>query len=880
MSNQNLLTKVVADFFRKNKGSKLLNQIKAQATILKEASDEELQIKIAKIKTRVQKENLDSILPDWFGLTQEISSRTLGLRHFDTQLIAGLLLHEGNVVEMKTGEGKTLASTLPVSLNALTKKGVHVVTVNEYLAERDQQLMGKLFKQLGLTTGLVLDSQTNEQKKKAYQSDITYVTNSQVVFDFLRDSSCYSQSDLVLRPFNYCVVDEIDSILIDEARTPLIISEEVGENNFQKLTQANKLTRLLTPGIHFNIDEKKRDIDLTVEGYQLTAQILGKSDLFDPTDPYILEILNALKANYIFRLNKDYIIFENKIAIVDELTGRVMPDRRWSQGIHEAVEIKENVPLGRMTKTKTGITYQNFFTLYPKLSGMSGTVVTTATEFEEIYKLNVVEVPTAKLMIREDLTDFVYQTNTTKWKSVLKQIKTCFNNQQPILVGTANVEKSELISDLLRAENIPHEVLNAKPENVARESEIVALAGKRGAVTIATNMAGRGTDIILGGNPIYKVKNDLKNLLLEAENLIELQKTNLETIETKNFSEEATIIYEDYKNNSSLKDLEIAIKNLPYSLETALPSLKNFYNFLYQKEQKIWQEEHKAVKSLGGLFVLGTERAETRRIDNQLRGRSGRQGDPGVSQFYVSLEDDLLKIFGGENIQNLMNVLLTDTDAPLEGGFLTRALSKAQEKVEAYYFEIRKNVFQYDEILNEQRKKFFKTRQAFLCNENYEKEFVHLTESFVDKFLGNSSKITKVKNSKILKINKLYEFEDWTGAYSNIGEQSNPIKTKFGLNLYNEIWISLDLRYAQADLYDYELLRTLKGKDVLKEIDFYWTEHIERMNYIRETISWRSYGQQNPLLEYNAEALDSYKKMYEQIEFSMIYSFLIDSYVK
>jgi len=874
MSNQISIPRIVGNLFRDNKTRKIVNQIKLQSSYLQQATDEELQINIKKIKNRLQKENLDSILADWFAITQEVSYRTLGLRHFETQLAAGILLHEGNVVEMKTGEGKTLSSTLPVSLNALTNKGVHVVTVNEYLAERDQQLMGKLYKQLGLTTGLVLDNQSNPEKRKGYNSNITYVTNSQVVFDFLRDSSSYSESDLVLRPFNYCVVDEIDSILIDEARTPLIISEEAGENNFRKLTEAHKLTRLLKPGLHFNIDEKKRDVDLTILGYQFAGAILGKENLFEATDPYILEILNALKANYIFKLNKDYIVLDNKVAIVDELTGRVMPDRRWSQGIHEAVEVKENVPLGRMTKTKTSITYQNFFTLYSKLSGMSGTVVTTAKEFEEIYKLNVVEVPTAKPMIRQDVSDLVYQTNTSKWKSVLKQIKTCFYNEQPILVGTSNVEKSELISDLLKAENIPHEVLNAKPENVARESEIVALAGKRGAVTIATNMAGRGTDIILGGNPVYKTKNDLKNLFIDIEN-----KEEIGGIQDLKLSEEAIKIYEEYRAQKSLKDLDSDVKNLPYSLENALPSLKNLYNFLYSKEEKIWQKEHKDVKKLGGLFVLGTERAETRRIDNQLRGRSGRQGDPGMSQFYVSLEDDLLKVFGGDNIKNLMNALLTDKDAPLEGNFLTSALFKAQEKVESYFFDVRKNVFQYDEILNAQRKNFFKTRQAFLCSENYEKEFVHLTESFCDKFLGNNSKVKKIKNSKIAKIKKLYEFEDWSGAYSTVGDVKEP-KVSIGLNIYNELWISLDLRYAEADIYDYELVRIIKGREVLKQLDLYWTEHIERMNYIRETISWRSYGQQNPLLEYNSEASYSYKKMYDQIEVSMIYSFLIDSFIK
>ena len=868
------VSNLVTTLFTQQKTNKLINQIKYQGETLKLKSDQELQFEIEKVKQRLKKESLDAILTDWFALTQEVSYRTLGLRHFDTQLLAGILLHEGKIVEMKTGEGKTLAATLSVSLNALSKKGVHVVTVNEYLAERDQQLMGKLYKALGLTTGLITDQQNSFQKQKAYQSDITYVTNSQVVFDFLRDSCSYNIENIVHRDFNYCVIDEIDSILIDEARTPLIISETIGKNDIPKLTETNKIAQLLKKDRDFEIDEKKRDLNLTTYGYFVACESLGQSTLFGSTNSYILELLNALKANYLYKLNKDYIILNDKIVIVDESTGRVMPDRRWSNGLHEAIEIKEKLTVGQQTKTKTSITYQNFFTLYPKLSGMSGTAVTTADEFQEIYNLKVVEVPTAKSMIRKDLTDFVYQSNTAKWKSVLNQIKECYQKGQPILIGTATVEKSELISELLKAESIPHELLNAKPENVARESEIVALAGKRAGVTIATNMAGRGTDIILGGNPIFNVKNQIKTIFTNI---------NIENLNSGNstLDEYTKNVYSEYQTKKSLEELGQDIGNLPYSLETALESLVELYKYLYKSESAIWQKENEKVKELGGLFVLGTERAETRRIDNQLRGRSGRQGDPGCSQFYVSLEDDLIKAFGGDNIKQMVNLLLEDEDSPLEGNLLSNSLLKAQEKVEQFYFETRKNVFEYDEILNDQRKKFFSIRQSFLRQTEYKQDFLRISESFVDQFILSNSKGKKQVNTKIDQIKKIYEFENWYGSYASEGFSKTKLPD-FAIvkGIYEEIWISNDLRYGESEIYDKNLLQLAKGKKVLEIMDAGWTEHLERMDYVRQTINWRSYGQQNPLIEYNLEAGNSYKRMCEQIQYCMIYYFLTDSILK
>ena len=671
---------------------KFISDIKTESTKLIQNTDDELNLKIEKLKKRVKKESIDNVIIDWFALVQEISSRKIGLKHFDTQLMAGLLLHQGKIVEMKTGEGKTLASTLPIALNALNQKGVHVVTVNDYLAERDAKWMGKIYKGLGFETGLVKNNSRTNEKRRNYNCEITYVTNSELVFDFLRDSSAYNLTEVVQRPFSYCIIDEIDSILIDEARTPLILSTLKGENNINKLYLAKAVANSLEKEKDFQLDEKRKDINLTEAGYKVAKEKLGKRSLYDADDPWILEILNALKAKYVFKLNKDYIVLNNKILIIDEFTGRIMEDRRWSLGIHEAVEVKENVELGGGTKTKTSITYQNFFTLYPKLAGMTGTAKTTEKEFQDIYKLEVVVVPTAKTMIRQDLSDFVYQTELNKWKAVLNKSKECFQKGQPLLIGTGSVEKSEFLSDLFQISNLPHQILNAKPENVKRESEVIAQAGKRSAITIATNMAGRGTDIILGGNPTFTVKQKVFDFFESKNNP---QKNNYEAfLDDKSLIDSFKTVIEDYTREKSLEDLETEIIGLPYSLDSSLKSLQDFYKSIYDKIYPIWEKENKIVKELGGLFVLGTERHETRRIDNQLRGRSGRQGDPGISQFFVSLEDDLIKVFGGDSIKRWVDYLIQDKDVPLESDLLTKSLENAQKKVELYNYDLRKNVFQ------------------------------------------------------------------------------------------------------------------------------------------------------------------------------------------
>jgi preprotein translocase subunit SecA len=882
---------------------KFLYDIKIEGTLLKEKNDDELNLRIhetkKKIETRFQDSSFDTnftsekefgLLAKWFALTQEVSRRKIGFQHFETQLLAGFFLHYGKIVEMKTGEGKTLSSTLPVSFNALSGKGVHVVTVNDYLAERDQKWMGKVYEGLGLDVGLVKSTSSFSEKRKSYQKQITYVTNSELVFDYLRDSSALHLNEMVQRPFHYCVIDEIDSILIDEARTPLILSNSEGEMNINKLYVAKKLAEILEKEKDFQIDEKRKDINLTEIGYQKSREILGKTSLYEVNDPWILEILNALKAKYIFQLDKDYMILKNKVVIVDEFTGRIMEDRRWSMGIHEAVEVKENVKLGEGTKTKSSITYQNFFPLYPKLAGMTGTAKTAEKEFEEIYNLDVRVLETAKPMIRKDLPDLVYQSEFTKWKAVLTQSKKCFSIGQPILIGTASVEKSEFLSALFEASQIPHKILNAKPENVFRESEIVAQAGERFAVTIATNMAGRGTDIILGGNPNFQVKQLFIDIFLEGEELSSaegqkepknslFQRNKIEWFEKEFHMKEAEVnsiirMIEEIRENTNIankkyqQELKKNIKNLPYSLEQTPIVFQNLYKFFYEKLSEKWKKENEFVKTIGGLFVLGTERSETRRIDNQLRGRAGRQGDPGISQFFVSLEDDLMKVFGGEGIRKWIEYLMSDEDAPLESDILTKSLENAQKKLELYNYDIRKNVFQYDNLLNLQRKQFFQTRKKVLCDNISNTLFLRYAELHFDEqkllefnHIKNQKNLQNSRNS--ISILKNFDFYDET---FEAPEQKD--------KLYSGIWIKKDLRYLELNSYGEKEFQIYQTLNFLGILDFYWTEHLERMTSIRETINWRSYGQQNPLTEYNLEAFQSFKQMLQEIRTCMLYYFL------
>lgn len=826
-----------------------ITRINLAETKLLKKTEEELNWEIEKLKKQSKHEDFDSFLPEWFAIVKEISFRTIGLRHYDKQLEAGILLHNGKIVEMKTGEGKTLVATLPVSLNALSKKGVHVVTVNDYLAERDQKWMGKVFNRLGLSVGLIKSDSNLKEKQKNYKADITYLTNSELVFDYLRDNTAYELNEIVQREFSFCLIDEIDSILIDECRTPLILSESKGQVDLSKLKMSKLIADILVKDVDFEIDEKKKDINITELGYKQINKKLGKKILYDFNDSWILEILNALKAKHLFKLNKDYIRINNEICIVDEFTGRIMSDRRWSMGLHEAIEMKENVVVKEGTKTKTSITYQNFFPLYPKLAGMTGTAKTNEKEFQDIYDLSVEVLDTVKPMIRQDLDDLVYQTELTKWQAVLTQSKKCFEKGQPLLIGTASIEKSEFLSELFRIANIPHQLLNAKPENLVRENEIIAQAGKKYAVTIATNMAGRGTDIILGGNIAFEAKEMLKNYLKKKDNVEICEK-----------------IIEEYEH---IEDkLEKDLNNLPYSLEECKENLRNYYEKFYTLIFSKWEQENREVKDLGGLFVLGTERHETRRIDNQLRGRAGRQGDPGISQFFVSLDDELLKIFGGNNIKNWMNYLNPDKDSPLVSDFLTKSLENAQKKVENYNYELRKNIFLYDNIINCQRKQFFQGRKNLLLSsassnstlKTFENFFLSSIEEYLMEYISHLERYINLKVK--LELNFYPYFSRYTSKKKGIKKQL----------LYKELWISQDLKRSKSDFYQLSYIKDTLSFSLFSILDFYWTEHLERINYIRETINWRAYGQQNPLIEYNEETRKSFKEMFIEIRRRMIYS--------
>ncbi|CAI0470096.1 unnamed protein product [Linum tenue] len=615
----------------------LVNGLEARISSL---SDSELRDRTSALQERArQGESLDSLLPEAFALVREASKRVLGLRPFDVQLIGGMVLHKGEIAEMKTGEGKTLVAILPAFLNALSGNGVHVVTVNDYLARRDCEWVGQVPRFLGLKVGLIQQNMTSEQRRENYLCDITYVTNSELGFDYLRDNLATSVEELVLRRFNYCIIDEVDSILIDEARTPLIISGPA-EKPSDRYYKAAKIATVFERDIHYTVDEKQKNVLLTEQGYEDAEEILDLKDLYDPREQWALYILNAIKAKELFLRDVNYIVRGKEVLIVDEFTGRVMQGRRWSDGLHQAVEAKEALPIQNETITLASISYQNFFLQFPKLCGMTGTAATESTEFESIYKLKVTIVPTNKSMIRKDDSDVVFRATVGKWRAVVVEISRMYKTGRPVLVGTTSVEQSDGLSGQLQEAGIPHEVLNAKPENVEREAEIVAQSGRLGAVTIATNMAGRGTDIILGGNVI----------------------------------------------------------------------------------------------SAGGLHVVGTERHESRRIDNQLRGRSGRQGDPGSSRFFLSLEDNIFRIFGGDRIQGLMKAFRVE-DLPIESQMLTKALDEAQRKVENYFFDIRKQLFEYDEVLNSQRDRVYSERRRALESDNLQSLIIEYAELTMDDIL-------------------------------------------------------------------------------------------------------------------------------------------------
>ena len=858
----------------------LVNQINSFEDKFQTLTDNDLRAESFKLKKRYQEsKNLNSIISESFALTREASLRTLGLRHFDVQLIGGLVLNNQKIAEMKTGEGKTLVATLSASLNALTGKGVHIITINDYLASRDQASMGQIYSLLGLNTGLIQDDMSKLERKKNYNADITYVTNYEVTFDFLRDNMALNLNDVTLRPFNYCIIDEVDSVLIDEAQTPLILSDNF-ETPVDKYIIAAEITEYLKRNIHYTVDEKNKNIILLDKGSQQIEKILQIQDLYDPRDPWIPYVINAIKADSLFTNNVHYIIQNNRIVIVDEFTGRIMPDRRWGEGLHQAIEAKEKLPIRQKSETQAEITYQNFFLLYPKLSGMTGTGKTAEIEFEKIYKLSVDEVPTARPALRKDLPDLVYKDQFLKWNAISKTCNDISSTGQPILIGTTTIEKSEMLAELLNEYKLSYQLLNAKPENVRRESEIVAQAGKRGAITIATNMAGRGTDIILGGNITFNVQKELYDILTFSRNYMVSKDVNIFKSPLKsqlkcNSQNFLSVLFSILNDPLflELSDIGIlralkendknSIPNISYqcSIKFLIDELKIYYN----KNQK---QENQIVKNLGGLYIVGTERNDSRRVDNQLRGRCGRQGDPGTSQYFLSLDDNLLRLFGGSKIQTFLQSQMLD-DSPLESNILTRSLDSAQQKVEERAYQQRKNLFDYDEILNKQRKVIYLERTGILNKQSLQKNILAYGEQMITNLLLKV-KIEKSSTKQVISL-----FENLFGKNLIVNSNSNPLG--FKQHLFNEFWLIYQAKINELNVHGDGICESLERNISLVNIDIIWREHLQEMTLLREAVSWRGYGQQNPLYEYKKDALKFFNKQAGILRQLVIYELLRSS---
>jgi preprotein translocase subunit SecA len=882
---------------------------------VKALSDEELKAKTPEFKQRLAKgETLDDILPEAFAVVREAARRVLGLRHFDVQLLGGVILHVGQIAEMKTGEGKTLVATLPSYLNALTGKGVHVVTVNDYLARRDAEWMGQVHRFLGLSVGLIQQSMTPAERQKNYNCDITYVTNSEVGFDYLRDNMATDMKDVVQRPFNYCVIDEVDSILVDEARTPLIISGQV-ERPTEKYLRAAQIATALNKDEHYEVDEKARNVLLTDEGFAQAEQLLEVKDLFDPEDPWAHFVFNAIKAKELFLKDVNYIVRNGEVVIVDEFTGRVLPGRRWSDGLHQAMEAKEGVEIQPETQTLATITYQNLFLLYPKLAGMTGTAKTEEAEFEKIYKLEVAVIPTNRIRKRQDMSDMVFKTEEGKWRAIAKECAEMHQLGRPVLVGTTSVEKSELLSHLLRQMGIPHELLNARPENVEREAEIVAQAGRKGGVTIATNMAGRGTDIILGGNAEYMARLKMREYLLprivrpDNEDMFGMHRagglppggsgggqgfvpgkkvktwkaspqvfpTQLSR-ETENLLKEAVEVAVREYGERSLSELEaedkvaVAAEKAPTD-DPVIQKLRSAYNTIKEDYEAFTKREHDEVVEIGGLHVIGTERHESRRIDNQLRGRAGRQGDPGSTRFFLSLQDNLLRIFGGDRVAGLMNAFKVEEDMPIESGMLTRSLEGAQKKVETYYYDIRKQVFEYDEVMNNQRRAIYAERRRVLEGQDLKEQVIKYAEKtmddIVDFYVNPDLPSEEWELDKL--VDKVKEFvyllEDMQP--SQLEDMSMGEIKAF---LHEQVRIAYDIKEAQIDQIKPGLMRDAERFFILQRIDTLWREHLQQMDALRESVGLRGYGQKDPLIEYKSEGYELFLDMMTNIRRDVVYS--------
>ena len=869
-----------------------------------------------------QRQLLDELLPEAFAVVREAARRVLGMRHFDVQLIGGMVLHDGQIAEMKTGEGKTLVATLPSYLNALTGRGVHVVTVNDYLARRDAEWMGQVHRFLGLSVGLIQQDMSPAERRRNYACDVTYATNSELGFDYLRDNMATDISEVVQREFHYCVIDEVDSILVDEARTPLIISGQV-ERPQEKYQLAARLAQQLLraaemgkdgvdPEGDYEVDEKQRNVILTDEGYAKAENLLGVTDLFDAADPWAHFVSNALKAKELFIKDVNYIVRGQDVVIVDEFTGRVMPGRRWSDGLHQAVEAKEGLPIQPETQTLASITYQNFFLLYPRLAGMTGTAKTEEVEFEKTYKLEVTVVPTNRVRSRRDLPDQVYKTESAKWRAVALETADVHGQGRPVLVGTTSVEKSELLSALLQEQGIPHNLLNAKPENVEREAEIVAQAGRAGAVTIATNMAGRGTDIILGGNTDYMARLKVREVLLprlvrpeeghrppvplqreasagfsatatpvrppsEARAIGALFPCDLSSDTEEALAQVARSLVQLWGDRSlTVLDLEDRITSAAEkapSEDEGILDLRKVIARIRADYDAVIAAEQSRVREAGGLHVIGTERHESRRVDNQLRGRAGRQGDPGSTRFFLSLEDNLLRIFGGDRVAGLMNAFRVEEDMPIESGMLTRSLEGAQKKVETYYYDIRKQVFEYDEVMNNQRRAVYAERRRVLEGRDLKRQVLGYGERTMDDVVEAY-------------VNPELPPEEWdlsrlTGKvkeFVNLLADLQPEQLQ-GLTmdelkafLHEQLRIAYDLKEVAIEQMRPGLMREAERFFILQQIDTLWREHLQSMDALRESVGLRGYGQKDPLIEYKHEGYDMFLEMMTQVRRNVIYS--------
>ena len=801
-------------------------------------SEQELKSQTGILKDRLAAgETLDDILPDAFAVCREASTRVIGIRHYPVQIIGGIVLHQGRIAEMKTGEGKTFVAALPSYLNGLTGKGVHIVTVNDYLAKRDSELMAKVHRYLGLTVGLIAHDMDNDARRAAYACDITYATNNELGFDYLRDNMCMYKKDKVQREPNFAIVDEVDSILIDEARTPLIISGR-GDKSTDLYEKADKFAKTLTMNKvaelddkedyeakfdgDYLIDEKAKTCNLLPNGVAKAEKYFGVENLMDPENTTLLHHINqAIRANGIMKLDIDYVIKDGEIVIVDEFTGRLMFGRRYNDGLHQAIEAKEGVKVNRESKTLATITFQNFFRLYDKLSGMTGTAMTEESEFRQIYSLDVIEIPTNKPVIRIDNHDQIYKNERGKFKAVCDQVEACHKKGQPVLVGTVTIEKSELVSKLLKARGIKHQVLNAK--NHEREAEIVAQAGKKGAVTIATNMAGRGTDIKLGGNAEYLAIHEMRKLEY-SEELIQ----------------EAT----GYAETDNEEILEARAK----------------YQELNKKFEAQIKPEAEEVRAAGGLFIIGTERHESRRIDNQLRGRAGRQGDPGESRFYISLEDDLMRLFGGDRVQKFMETMNFDEDQPIEASFLSSAIESAQKKIEGRNFSIRKNVLDFDDVMSQQRMTIYSQRNKVLNGENISKNIIDMMNTSIDEAVNMYCSDTVAENWNLdgLRSHFLNLYVMDTDLHYTT-EELNELDKKDISNFLKERGM-LIYKTREADM-GAETMREVERVCLLKTVDRHWMDHIDAMEELKRGIYLRSYGQKDPVVEYRFEGFAMFDEM-------------------